>query len=184
MGQWIKHGAIYPVYTLRVWRNRAGRIENRWMDEHIVLLHGKVTTANIDIVDDNKNSITWWIDKHNSYATKEMLEILNNKYHFMPADDALNTTGGSPAKLKRLIKEKIYNKLPIFIRPMLYFFYRYILKMGFLDKKKGFAFHYMQGYWYRTLVDLKVLEAEELILSESDPAKIKKILAIHTGLDL
>ncbi|HFD32817.1 MAG TPA: glycosyltransferase family 2 protein [Gammaproteobacteria bacterium] len=184
LGQWMKYGAIYPVYTLRIWRNGAGRVENRWMDEHIVLMRGEAKAVDIDIVDDNINSISWWIDKHNSYATKEMIEILNQKYHFMPTDDALSAAGSTPAKSKRLIKERIYNKLPIFIRPMFYFFYRYIFKLGFLDRTKGFAFHFMQGYWYRTLVDLKVLEAEELIGMNSDPVEIKRILAEHTGLDL
>ncbi len=184
LGQWIKYGAMYPIYVLRIWRNGTGRIENRWMDEHIVLDHGGSTMLNFDIVDDNKNSVSWWIDKHNSYATREMVDILNNKYSFLPTDNALKTSATSQAKLKRILKEEVYSKLPIFVRPFLYFIYRYIFKLGFLDKKKGFAFHYMQGYWYRSLVDLKVLEAEELIGNERDAVLIKGILIKLTGLKL
>lgn len=184
MGQWIKYGAIYPIYTLRVWRNGSGRMENRWMDEHIVLLKGSSTRLDIDIVDDNKNPVTWWVDKHNSYATKEMIEILNQDYQFMPVDEALGKTSGSPAKLKRFIKNNLYNNIPIFIRPILYFIYRYIFKLGFLDGTKGYAFHSMQGYWYRSLVDLKVLELREQIGQETDPTKIRKLVADFTGLKL
>ncbi len=184
LGQWIKYGAIYPIYTLRIWRNGAGRIENRWMDEHIVLMRGRSITLNVNIVDDNKNPISWWVDKHNSYATKEMLEILNLKYSFMPVDESLLESGSSSAKIKRLIKDHVYNNIPLFVRPGLYFLYRYILRLGFLDKSKGYAFHYMQGYWYRTLVDLKVLEAEELLQNINNPDQIKKVLSDFTGLKL
>lgn len=184
LGKWIKHGAIYPIQSLRVWRNNAGRMENRWMDEHIVLTHGKSVSLDVDIVDDNKNSISWWIDKHNSYATKEMIEILNQKYNFMPADDAVLQTGNSLAKTKRFIKDNLYNKLPLFARPTLYFLYRYIFRLGFLDGRKGYAFHFMQAYWYRSLVDLKVLEAREWIHDESDPEKIKETLIELTKLKL
>jgi len=184
LGQWMRHGAVYPIYTLRLWKNGAGRIENRWMDEHIVLTRGRSTSLNVDIVDDNKNPITWWVEKHNSYATKEMLEILNLKYNFMPLDDALLGSTGSSAKVKRLIKDNIYNKIPLFVRPLIYFLYRYFLRLGFLDKAKGYAFHYMQGFWYRSLVDLKVLEADELIKNINDPIQIKKVLSDFTGLKL
>ncbi len=184
LGQWIKHGAIYPIYTLRIWRNGSGRIENRWMDEHIVLTCGYSISLNVNIVDDNKNPISWWVDKHNSYATKEMLEILNLKYSFMPVDESLLESGRSSAKIKRLVKDHLYNNIPLFVRPGLYFLYRYIFRLGFLDKSKGYAFHYMQGYWYRSLVDLKVLEAEELLQSINNPDQVKKALSDFTGLKL
>jgi len=184
LGQWIKYGAIYPIYTLRLWKNGAGRMENRWMDEHIVLIHGDSVSIDINIVDDNENSISWWVEKHNSYATKEMIEILNHKYHFFPIDNALLESGSLPAKIKRFIKNNIYNNFPLFIRPTLYFIYRYIVRLGFMDGQKGYAFHFMQGYWYRTLVDLKVLEAEALICGETDPEIIKDKLTKFTKLKL
>ncbi|MCQ8119760.1 glycosyltransferase family 2 protein, partial [Methylomonas sp. WSC-7] len=63
----------------------------------------------------------------------------------------------------RIIKERFYNRLPLFIRPLYYFFYRYFLRLGFLDGVEGFAYHFMQGLWYRCLVDLKYLEAERVL---------------------
>ena len=46
------------------------------------------------------------------------------------------------------------------MRPVLYFSYRYVIQLGFLDGKHGFGYHFMQGFWYRTLVDLKCFEIE------------------------
>ena len=38
------------------------------------------------------------------------------------------------------------------------FIYYYIFKLGFLDGKEGFVFHWMYHRWYRALVDAKILE--------------------------
>lgn len=161
LGQWIKYGAVYPLNLLRIWRTGKGRIENRWMDEHIVLNSGSSSALIGHIVDDNLNNTHWWTDKHNSYANREMLDILDKKYGLFTSDDSLKQDAeSSQAKFKRMVKEGIYNKLPIFIRPFCYFLYRYFIRLGFLDGKKGFAFHFFQGYWYRSLVDLRVYEAE------------------------
>jgi len=63
MDKWIKWGAFYPHVLLRIWRHKKGRIEQRWMDEHIVLSDGETLLLDkADIVDDSKNSFTWWID--------------------------------------------------------------------------------------------------------------------------
>jgi len=170
LGQWIKHGSVYPLNLLRIWRVNEGKIEERWMDEHIVL-NGSGKTIQFDghIVDDNLNNTRWWTEKHNKYADREMIDILDKKYDLFNYENVLKEKSkSSQAKIKRQIKEGIYNRLPIFVRPFLYFIYRYFLRFGFLDGKKGFAFHFMQGYWYRSLVDLRVFEAEEVLKGTKD----------------
>lgn len=184
LGQWIRHGAMYPIDVLRLFRWGSGRIEQRWMDEHIILERGNSIRLKGSVVDDNLNSVSWWVDKHNGYATREMLDLLNVKYGFMLADDAMAQQAHGQVKVKRWLKTAIYAKLPFFIRPLLYFIYRYFLKLGFLDGVKGFAFHFMQGFWYRSLVDLKLLEAEMWLGGEQDPAQIKNILQEKTGMRL
>ena len=58
----------------------------------------------------------------------------------------------------RFLKEAIYSRLPGGIRAVVYFLYRYVLLLGVLDGRAGLVFHFMQGFWYRLLVDLKVAE--------------------------
>jgi glycosyltransferase involved in cell wall biosynthesis len=169
MGKWIRWGSTYPQILLRIWQHAYGRIEQRWMDEHIVLSEGKtILIDKADIVDDNLNNLTWWVSKHNDYATREMIDLMNIKYKFMPADNALLKTIDPQAKYKRLIKEKIYARLPYGVRPILYFIYRYFLRLGFLDGFRGFIWHFMQGLWYRMLVDFKCYEFEKKMSSEKD----------------
>ena len=37
----------------------------------------------------------------------------------------------------------------------------YFLKLGFLDGREGFLWHFMQGWWYRTLVDARQFEKQK-----------------------
>jgi len=184
LGRWIKHGDRYPLVLLRIWKTGQAHIENRWMDEHIVLDSGNAVTFSGDFVDDNLNTVEWFIEKHNRYASREMVDIINHKYHLFARDVSIDDAKTGQAKIKRFVKESLYNKLPLFVRPALYFFYRYILRLGFLDGAEGFAYHFMQGLWYRCLVDLKCLEAERVLAgAESKEEKIARLVKL-TGLKL
>ncbi len=186
LGKWIRHGTMYPVHTLRLFRTGKGRVENRWMDEHILIRDGRVGQLDVDIVDDNLNPVSWWVQKHNDYATKEMIETLDLTYRFLGYDSPADGQQDNRAGMKRMVKEKLYARLPVFVRPLLYFLYRYFLRLGFLDGSKGFAFHFMQGLWYRMLVDLKVMEAQSWIdqCKSHEKSDIKKVISAKTGLDL
>lgn len=184
LGKSIRYGGRYSIQLLRIWRTGKVHIEQRWMDEHLVLDEGDIIRFNGDHIDHNLNTISWFIEKHNKYATREMIDIINQKYYLFTLDKSLSINTVQQAKYKRLLKESVYNMLPIFVRPTLYFFYRYIIRLGFLDGKEGFAYHFMQGYWYRCLVDLKVLEAERLLKGvKSKPEMIERLSKL-TGLSL
>jgi hypothetical protein len=86
------------------------------------------------------------------------------------------------ARRKRVLKEKIYARLPITFRAFLYFLYRYLFRLGFLDRSKGFIYHFMQAFWYRLLVDIKIVELQSL--SKGDPEAIKKLLRERHGLEI
>jgi hypothetical protein len=159
MGKWLRHGALYPIHLLRIWRFGQGRCEERLMDEHVVV-QGAVQHLNADFADDNLNSLTWWTDKHNRYASREAVELLNLQFHFMPHDPASSPSGGKQAGVKRWVKEVVYARLPGGFRAFAYFFYRYVIRLGFLDGQAGTAFHFLQGFWYRYLVDAKVAEVK------------------------
>jgi glycosyltransferase involved in cell wall biosynthesis len=160
LGRWIRHGAIYPLRMLRVWRTGHGRCENRWMDEHMVV-PGEIAHVDADIADINLNNVTWWTAKHNQYASREAVDLLMHRDRKGEVADTaqLNFQAG----MKRWMKQKVYARLPLGLRALLYFLYRYFLRLGFLDGGQGFAFHFLQGFWYRFLVDVKVHELETLM---------------------
>jgi glycosyltransferase involved in cell wall biosynthesis len=156
LGRPIRHGGLFPARMLRLFRHGSGRCEERWMDEHIKVV-GRVVEFSGEILDDNRNSLTWWTAKHNSYASREAVDLLNLEYGFM-AHETVAELGGSQAGTKRWLKEKVYARLPCSLRAFAYFLYRYILRFGLLDGREGLAFHVLQGFWYRYLVDMKVNE--------------------------
>lgn len=159
LGRWIRHGAIYPTRMLRLFRKGLGRCEERWMDEHIIV-QGDIAHLKGDVADINLNNLTWWTNKHNSYATREAIDLLlMQDRHRMGGRTKMVMS--SQARLKRWLKEKVYSRLPLLVRPTFYFLYRYVVRGGVLDGWQGFAYHFLQGYWYRTLVDLKVHELVE-----------------------
>lgn len=182
MGRWIKHGGFYPNYFLRVYKKSKGKMEDRWMDEHIKV-DGRTIISNIDVIESNydrQKNISIWTEKHNRYSTREAVEFLIQKHNLRQIDTVAKFWGNKTEK-KRWLKEKFYFRLPLFIRPFLYYIHRYIFKLGFLDGKEGFIFHYLHAFWYRFLVDVKVYQIEQLANKEkkSIPDVIKEHYGIH-----
>lgn len=175
IGKPLLHGGWYPSYHLKIFRNGHGDCENRWMDEHIRIFDGTtITVEDGNQVDANLNSLTWWTQKHNGYATREMVDMLMMEYGLdAKAQEVVPKFFGTEEQRKRWLKMK-YVKFPLFIRPFINFFLRYILKAGFLDGKEGFIWHILQGFWYRVLVDAKIFELKKKF--GFDDAKIKEYL--------
>jgi len=156
MGRKLRFGGRYPIYLLRLFRLRSGRIEDKWMDEHIVLTEGVCIRCNGHVSDHNLRDISFFVSKHNRYATREAVEFLSN------LNDGKAQRQSAPlnaqAAARRFLKERLYYKLPILWAPFFYFGYRMFIKRGFLDLKPGIAYHTLQGLWYRFIVAAKIIE--------------------------
>lgn len=181
-GKLIRFGGVFPIRVLRLLRNGRGWCEKRWADEHI-----KVTGKTVDfpglLIDDNLNSLTWWTGKHNEYASREAVDLLNLEFGFMPHDSVAKLKGGKHAEVKRWLKEVVYARLPLGYRAFVYFIYRYVVRIGFLDGQEGTAFHLLQGFWYRYLVDAKIAEVKRYMTRNSVGVveAIGKVLGVNLG---
>lgn len=185
MDRWVRHGGRYPLVLLRIWRHGHGRIEDRWMDEHMIVWGGRTITMDGGFADHNLNDITYFTTKHNAYATREAIDVLIKRHNLAPRDETLNTKStSSQAAIKRQIKEMVYNKMPFTVSTLLYFLWRYFFQLGFLDGRSGLVYHFLQGYWYRFLVGAKLLELERSIEGISGSKAIKARLSEITGHDL
>lgn len=182
MNRWVRHGGRYPLKLLRIWRHGHGRIEDRWMDEHIVVWGGSTTSFAGGFSDHNLNDLSFFIEKHNKYATREAIDVLNQKLNLFHRDEALNSNSSSfQASFKRYLKERLYNRLPFTISSTLYFLWRYIFQLGFLDGRSGFIYHFLQGWWYRFLVGSKVMELDLAIAHLKNKEEICAELSRLTG---
>lgn len=148
MGAWIKHGGYYPIWILRLFRKGAAESEEREMDEHLVLLKGRAEKLENDFIDNNLNGLEAWKEKHRKYAMREAKAYL--------AHEDGKDVGGQAGK-KRWLKMNVYYRVPPFLRVILYFVYRYVFLFGFLDGWRGMQFHFLQGFWYRWLVDENIM---------------------------
>jgi glycosyltransferase involved in cell wall biosynthesis len=181
LGRPIRWGGVFPVRITRVLRYGQGRSEDRWMDEHI-LLDGQAVQLEGELLDDNRKSLAWWVHKHNNYASREVVEILDADFSFLDRNDCLHAPEGQ-AGFKRWVKEKIYMRLPSGFRAFAYFFYRYVIRLGFLDGKEGTAFHVLQGFWYRYLIDMKLYEVRRYMQRKNVDAvtAIREVLEIDVA---
>jgi glycosyltransferase involved in cell wall biosynthesis len=184
MGRWIRHGGRYPLVLLRIWRRGMARIEQRWMDEHMLLSSGRAITFEGGFADININDIGFFTAKHNKYATREAVDVINQRRNLFPRDQELANDGlDTRAGFTRWAKEEFYNRIPFEISALGYFLMRYILQLGFLDGREGAIYHGLQGFWYRFLVGAKVVEFERALGDLSGPAAIHR-LAELSGLQL
>ena len=157
LGKRIEHGGMAP-WLLRIWRRGLARCEERWMDEHMVLSGGHVRRLRGRIVDHNLNTLTWWADKHNRYANREAVDLLLLRGKSSGREALVLSR---QAALKRWLKSQVYARLPLGVRPFVFWIYRLVFQLGFLDGARGMMFHTLQGLWYRLLVDGKVMEVEQ-----------------------
>lgn len=181
MGQALRYG-MTKLKLLRLFRYGKAKSEVRLMDEHIQLLEGESVEFEHEFADDNLNNLSWWTNKHVGYAIREAVDLLDMEFNLTGsanADSQININ--RYAKSKRMLKHK-YAKQPLFWRSFAYFCYRYFFKLGFLDGKKGFLWHFLQGWWYRTLVDAKVFEIKKYCGNNPEQIKLHLKSVYHIEL--
>jgi len=180
LGRWMKHSNEYPKTTLRIMRVGCTEMEDRWLDEHVDLKGGKSIDLPFEIVDDNKTSLSNWINKHNNvYAIREAIELINQEINLFNRDDSTINIDPNAQKKKR--HKSFYAKQPKYWRAFFFFCYRYFFKLGILDGKQGFLWNFFQCWWYRTLADAKVDEIYDTC--GKDKEKIIDYIKKEYGID-
>ena len=153
-GQPIRHGGMWPIHHMRLFRSGRGRCEDRKYDQHFYV-DGATGTLRAPMIDDIRLSLGEWTARHNRWADAEVDEIL------APSGSGVIQPGsGDPVAEKRALRSR-YNRAPLFWRALGLFLYRYVLRLGFLDGRWGLVFFVLQTFWFRFLVDAKLHERRE-----------------------
>lgn len=175
-GRWIRYGGYYSTVLTRMWRTGAGQYEQRWMDEKVVLTRGRSQyIRDGDLVDENLKDIGWWTDKHNRYATRQMVDFINLEYGLFVSDNRSAWHSSGHNWLKRMLRNHVFGGSPLYWRSALYFIYRYVVRLGFLDGRRGFVWHFLQGFWFFVLIDAKIEEARDFIKEHGSRAFIEHL---------
>lgn len=156
MGRQLRHSGVNP-WHLRLFRSGHGSCENRLYDQHFVSRHAAARLAGC-IHDKNAVGLSDWTARHNRWSDLEVAELLRDPDDTGTAGALQARLLGDPRERTRWLKG-LYYRLPVGLRALAYFVYRYVLRLGFLDGREGLYFAFLQALWFRMLVDAKVVEA-------------------------
>ncbi len=162
-GRWIKHGGYFPRYLLKMFRTGRGWSDLNENMDHRFLTDGKTLIWKDGLIKEEnlkENEISFWITKHNRYSDLVAREELE-RAEMLRTQTLKPNLLGSPDERMAWFKKQWW-EMPLFVRPFLYFFYRYFVQLGFLDGKEGLIFHFLQACWFRFVVDVKIMELKRL----------------------
>lgn len=153
LGRVLRHGGMSPTWHLRLFRTGVGRCEDRKYDQHFFLTSGTCGQLQGEVIDDIRMSLTEWTSRHNRWADGEVAELEeeSREGRLIPA------ARGNPAERKRFLRTKYY-RMPLFVRALVIFAYRFFFRLGCLDGTEGMIFWVLQTFWFRFLIDAKIWE--------------------------
>jgi len=158
-GKWLRFGGYYPKYLLKMFRTGTGYSDlNENMDHRFVVPGKTIIWKDGHILEENlkENEISFWIAKHNRYSDLVAGEEIE-RMKLIRLQTVKGKWFGNPDERIAWMKS-IWWKLPLGLRPFIYFFYRMFFQLGILDGKTGILFHFLQGFWFRLIVDVKMKE--------------------------
>lgn len=150
MGRWIRRG-YYPTWILRLARLGRVRCEERQVNEHLIV-DGAVGYLEHDFIHEDRKDLSDWLAKHVRYARREADELIKREQR-VTQEEIDARLFGTQAQRKRWLRRHVWERLPPFVRPWLFFFYRYVLRGGFLDGRAAFVYHFLHALWFMTLID-------------------------------
>lgn len=149
---------------LRLVRHERARVDESELVDVRFVVDGRIGSLSGAIVESNQKelSIDFWIDKHTKFAQRMAAEEVLRRSGRLPRSVAPKLVGAGPEQRMLWLKERWY-AMPLYVRPFIYFVYRFFLRLGFLDGMNGLVYHVLQAFWFRLLVDIKIGELEERI---------------------
>lgn len=152
LGRILRHGAMSPTHHMRLFLRGQGRCETREYDQHFYC-SGKTKKLNYAMIDDIRMTLSEWTSRHNRWSDAEVRELTQEKTE----NRIIGKIGGNVIERKRSLRV-YYMRLPLFLRAFFLFFYRFVIRAGFLDGTEGLIFWVLQTFWFRFLIDAKLYE--------------------------
>lgn len=149
--RWIRHSTDYPVWVIRFFQPEKvsfGRIIN--LEYKINGKTGKFKGHFLHFP--FSNGLEWWVAKHNTYSSKEAIEMNRHKVNGNIIASARSVFVANTSKTRRLKIKELSFYLPF--RGFFRFVYSYFLRGGFLDGRQGFYYCVLISY-YEFLISLK-----------------------------
>src|SRR5262249_31175457 len=143
-------------YWLRLIRRGLAQPDLSDLVDFRFVVDGDIVRWREAVVEDNRHDddISTWLRKQDKFSLRlaveeELRRAGVHRWQIRPR--LLGSTDERFAWLRDR-----WLSAPLFLRPALYFFYRYLATGGFLDGRAGFLYHALQGFWLRPIVDWKI----------------------------
>jgi len=162
LGRQMKHGGS-KKRKIMLFKTGKGRIEDRKRDAHTILHEGRTVAIKERYLHYDFKDLTSYISRYNWYAIRELQD-------YVAFEQGASFDANTDPQLMQHRKKKftVYYRAPMFLRAWLWFIYNYYFRLGFLDGKEGYLYHYFESYWYRFLVDAKIYEYRKTGQMKSD----------------
>lgn len=155
LGRFIKHG-LRKKRKMMLFKRGVGRIEDRRRDAHSIISRGTSIALKNRFLHYDFKDLSNYIRRYDWYAMREMQDYMDYVH-----GASTQIESGKLIMQQRRKKFGLYYKAPMFLRAYLWFIYNYIFRLGFLDGREGFLYHYFECLWYRMLVDAKIFEQQK-----------------------
>src|SRR5262249_29049460 len=127
--RWLRHSSLYPTWVVRLIRVGRVRFINRGHAE-TQEVDGRIESLAHDLIDENHKGLEGWWARHNRYSTQEAL------YELGEAGGSWRDLFSRDPLQRRAVSKRLASNLPA--RPLWYFLYAYLFRLGFLDGWDGF----------------------------------------------
>ena len=157
-GKWIIFGGYYPKYLLKLFKLEYAKCDEKELVDHRFYIQGKIGKLKNYIIEDNKNEddIVFWLEKHIRFIKLKSRELI--EYRKIRGQWLIKPSFWGSYDQRTLWLKDTYYRMPLYVRPFVYFILRYFILLGFLDGFRGFLFHFLQAFWYRLILDVKIDE--------------------------
>lgn len=145
-------------------RDRTSVDSSELVDARFVVT-GETRALSGAVVEDNAHERAWefWKAKHERYADRLAAEEVLRRAGRRSRLVAPRFFGNDDERVVWL-KERWY-RLPLYVRPFLYFLYRYLVRGGFLDGRVGLQYHVRHAFVFRLAIDRRIAALRRRIAS-------------------
>ncbi len=141
-GRWLRYSSLYPTWVVRLVHRERVRYTNRGHAE-TQEVQGRIADLAHDLIDENIKGLDDWFERQCRYAAKDAAYELAAEHTPLPWRRGL--FGG--VLERRAMLKRLAARVPV--RPLLYFLYSYLLRLGFLDGRDGLQFCLMKALYQR-----------------------------------
>jgi len=163
-GQQIRFGGT-KTWWMRLVRRTAAIIDDSELVDFRVSVRGRSECIDALVLEENRKEdvVDFWIDKHQKFSTRLAAEEILKQSGALSWEKGLHRITTSEGR--RVWMKRVWSCFPLGVRAPLYFFFRYLVLLGFLDGIRGFQFHFLQAFWFRVVVDMKIEEIRSQLVS-------------------